>query len=58
VSFFLEVRQASCGSDGALPFASNTGQLQVHLPAGEKSVRVGNPSDEETSFTLQIRYNR
>ena len=55
---FLEVRQASCGSDGALLFASDSGQLQAQLPAGEKSVRVGNPTDQETSFNLQIRYNR
>jgi hypothetical protein len=38
--------------------ASDTGRLQVQLPAGAKSVRVGNPTDEETSFNLQIRYNR
>jgi hypothetical protein len=55
---FLEVRQASCGSEGTLLFASDTGQLLVQLPAGEKSVRVGNPTDQETSFSLQIRYNR
>jgi hypothetical protein len=54
---FLEVRQASCGSDGALLFASDAGRLEAQLPAGQKSVRVGNPTDGETSFSLLIRYN-